>query len=171
MKKYFVLGVMLLLALSASSALAVSYSEFVSGYNAAAAQAKDKSPTATWIKAREYRNGSSRAYEVKFSSVYVTINANTENGAVSGVDLNGKTKNHAAFMRAFNHALAAFMPSFSAADRAAVVSRAKLNDKTFLKEARDGVNGFFNTAEYKGLEIMTAAGAEKGAFGVSFWLK
>ena len=74
-------------------------------------------------------------------------------------------------MRAFNHALAAFMPSFSAADRAAVVSRAKLNDKTFLKEARGGVNGFFNTAEYKGLEIMTAAGAEKGAFGVSFWLK
>ncbi len=152
-------------------ALAVNYEEFVNGYNSAGAAAKDKSPTGTWSKARSYANGSAQSYEIKLSSVYVSAVANVEDGTVRGVDVGGKTKNHAAFVRTFDHALAALMPSFSAADRATVIKRARLNDKAFIKEAQKGMNGFFHTAEYKGIEIMTAAGADKGTLGSSFWLK
>lgn len=170
MKKVLVLFIVVFCL--AQSALAVSYVEFAGGYNAAAAKAKDRFDTGAWPSVKRFGSGDDQSCEAKFSKSLVSAALQmNKNNEVTSVNVMGKTKNHAGFMRVVDHALSAYAPQLSTSEKSEAIKRAKLNDKVFLKEARGGVNGFFQEIEYKGIVFMTAAGIQPGDMGVSFWKK
>lgn len=167
--KLFVLC--LLLSVASASAAAVSYGAFVAGYNADAVKSKDTTQSRLWPSVKRFGTGSDQSVEARFPKVLTSVMLQLENGNVVGVHILGKTKNHAGLMRIVNHAIAGYIPDFTAKEKAEAIKRAKLYDKTLIKEAQGGVNGFNQVIEYNGYSFMTGTGAEYGDIGISFWKK